>query len=110
MTKLGIAIPCYNEEEVLEKSLDQLFAYVDELKSRKVISQDSFICAVDDGSADKTWEIIENYSKKRKDLHGVKFSKNFGNQNAILAGLMKCRELNTDCVVKQCYRLSIRKH
>ena len=97
--RLGIAIPCYNEEEVLEQSLDKLFVYLDELKQRNVVSQDSFICTVDDGSADKTWEIIENYGSKNHNLHAVKFSKNFGNQSALLAGMFKCRDFGADCVV-----------
>ena len=98
MQKLGITVPCYNEEEVLENSLDRLFEYLNELKSRKIVTPDSFICVVDDGSSDRTWEIIENYKTKNEYLHGVKFSKNFGNQSAILAGMMKCKKLDVDCV------------
>ena len=77
MLKLGIAIPCYNEQEVLEQSLDKLFEYLNDLKTREIVSQDSFICVVDDGSSDRTWEIIEQYKSKNTNLHGVKFSKNF---------------------------------
>ena len=75
-----------------------MFEYLDELKTRKVVSKDSFICVVDDGSEDNTWNIIENYKKKNPNLYGVKFSKNFGNQSALLAGMMKSRELGVDCV------------
>lgn len=96
--KLGIAIPCFNEHEVLEQTLDKLFLYLDELKQRNIITQDSFILTVDDGSSDNTWEIIENYQKQNPYLKGVKFSKNFGNQSALLAGMLKCHELGVDCV------------
>ena len=58
MTKLAVVIPCYNEEEMLEYSIKRMFEVLDNLICKKLISQDSYLCLVDDGSVDKTWEII----------------------------------------------------
>jgi len=89
--KLGIVIPCYNEEEVLAettKRLDELFK---RLVDAGEIDGESFICYVDDGSRDKTWEIIETISTQNPHFKGLKLSRNFGHQNALLAGLMQLK-------------------
>ncbi len=98
--KLALVIPCYNEEEVLESTVSRLLDVMKELESLKIISSKSFIFLVDDGSCDKTFEIISLlHNKNNKKIKGLKFSKNFGNQNAILAGLDSVNKIGVDCVI-----------
>ncbi len=90
--RLGIVIPCYNEEAVLyetKKHIETLFKSMIEDNS---ISKDSFVCFVDDGSRDKTWEIIESFTKDNPLFKGIKLSRNFGHQNALIAGLMQLKD------------------
>jgi glycosyltransferase involved in cell wall biosynthesis len=83
--KLLLIFPCYNEEAVLPDSFNKITIFFKELISEKLIDKDSKICFVDDGSKDKTWEIIS--SLKNEYVTGIKLSNNFGHQNALLAGL-----------------------
>lgn len=87
MNKLAIVVPTYNEEEVLEKSAQKLLSKLDTLVIRGAISKESYIAFVDDGSHDSTWEIINDLATKDRRFKGVKLSRNYGQQNAILAGL-----------------------
>jgi len=87
VNKLIIVLPCYNEEEVLPSSIEQLLPMMHDLIKNKQISKDSFLCFVDDGSKDKTWDIIQQYSQDAL-IEGVKLAKNAGHQNALLAGLI----------------------
>ena len=97
---LAIIIPCYNEEEALENTLKTLLNYVDELVSKQKISEKSFIYLVDDGSKDKTYSIMAKYHNEKPDrVKALKFSRNFGNQKAILAGLLEVRKFDIDCCV-----------
>lgn len=86
--KLCLVIPCYNEEEVLSETAKRLALKYDSLISVGSISFDSKIVFVDDGSKDKTWEIITEMSKTNDYFEGIKLSRNRGHQNALLAGLM----------------------
>ncbi len=86
-TKTIIILPCYNEESILHLSFAQLQQLFNDLTSRKVISEDSKLCFVDDGSKDKTWEIIEELKAKHSIVTGVKLARNYGHQFALLAGL-----------------------
>lgn len=100
MTKLAVVIPCYNEEEMLEHSIKRMFEVFDDLISKKIISSDSYLCLVDDGSKDKTWEIISKYyNENPQKVKGVKFAKNFGNQNALIAGLTYANKIGCDCAI-----------
>ena len=90
--KLGIVIPCYNEEEGLAETTKQLILLMEKMIKEKEISQDSFICYVDDGSKDKTWELIEQFKNESKLFKGIKLSRNFGHQNALIAGLMQLKD------------------
>ena len=83
---LAIITPCFNEEEIIEKSYSELSSVLKTLIEQKKISSDSYVCFVDDGSSDKTWELISEVSKN-KDAKGLKLSRNFGHQAAQLAGL-----------------------
>lgn len=83
---LSIIVPCLNEEEIIEKSYSELSYVLKTLIEQQKISSDSYICFVDDGSSDKTWELISELSKNN-DIKGLKLSRNFGHQAAQLAGL-----------------------
>ena len=88
---LYIVIPCYNEEEVLEETTKKKKKKITNLIKTKKISDKSRIMYVNDGSKDKTWELIKNISKKEKYFTGVSLSRNRGHQNALLGGLMTAK-------------------
>ena len=89
---LYVVVPCYNEEEVLEETTKQLKNKMETLIKEKKISDKSKVMYVNDGSKDKTWEIICNINKKEKLFTGISLSRNKGHQNALLAGLMTAKE------------------
>lgn len=89
---LYIVIPCYNEEEVLNETTKRLKLKITSLIKEKVISEASKVMYVNDGSKDKTWEIIKDISKKETNFTGISLSRNRGHQNALLAGLMTAKE------------------
>lgn len=88
-SKLLLVVPCYNEEAILASTNQQLEAYYATLKENNIIAEESKICYVNDGSRDKTWQIIEELTQKSRQIIGIKLSKNFGHQSAILAGLLE---------------------
>lgn len=88
MIKLGIVSPCYNEEDVLPLSVSKFERLFDDLKSRRIIADDSFVMFVNDGSQDKTWELISRFHEEKKFIFGVNLTHNVGHQNAIMAGMM----------------------
>lgn len=90
--RLYLVIPCYNEEDVLPETSKRLREKLKTLIDKKLVSKDSRIIFVDDGSKDKTWEIIEKLNKKSEMYGGVKLSRNRGHQNALLAGLMSAKQ------------------
>jgi glycosyltransferase involved in cell wall biosynthesis len=90
--KLGIVIPCYNEEAVLAETTQRVETLFNEMIKNREISDDSFVCFVDDGSRDKTWKIIEEISNQNSHFKGIKLSRNFGHQNALIAGLMQLKD------------------
>ena len=92
MIKLAIVSPCYNEEEVLPETSKQLRAKMETLMAAGKISKESRIVFVNDGSKDRTWEIIESLHKENPLFQGIKLSRNKGHQNALLAGLMTVKE------------------
>ncbi len=91
MKKLYIVIPCYNEEEVLPETTKRLTEKMKSLISKKIISKDSRVMYVNDGSKDKTWEIIKKTNEENKLFVGLNLSRNRGHQNALLAGLMTAK-------------------
>ena len=97
--RLAIIIPCYNEELCIEATVNQLLIVYNHLIKFNKINKDSYIYLIDDGSKDRTWEIIENLHKNNSHIKGQKFITNFGNQKAILAGLEAVRRIGCDCVV-----------
>lgn len=100
--RLFIVIPCYNEEQVLPVTskmfLDELLHLIEKGK----ISEDSRILFVNDGSHDRTWEIVKELSQKDYHFCGIAQSRNRGHQNAVLAGLMEAKDqsditISIDC-------------
>lgn len=91
METLYIVIPCYNEEPMLPITAEALMKKMDGLIAEGKISSQSKIMFVDDGSKDKTWEIIEKLHSLNRMFTGLKLSRNKGHQNALLAGLMTAR-------------------
>lgn len=89
---LYLVIPCYNEEEVLPMTAEILEKKMYELMDKEIISRESRIMLVNDGSKDRTWEIIEELHAKNPLFAGVKLSRNRGHQNALLGGLMTAKE------------------
>lgn len=98
MTTLYLAVPCYNEEEVLYDTTEKLLAKFGQLLSQGKISGDSRIMYIDDGSKDRTWEIICELHDKNRLVSGAKLSRNRGHQNALYGGLMTAKD-HADCVI-----------
>jgi Glycosyl transferase family 2. len=92
MHTIYFVIPCYNEEEVITETVRQLGEKIRELEDSGAISKDSRILLVDDGSRDRTWELISDFSHNIPYVCGVKLSRNCGHQNALLAGLMTAKD------------------
>lgn len=95
---LYLAIPCYNEEEVLPETAKRLREKFSALRKTGTISAESRACFIDDGSKDKTWNLICELHQKDPMFSGIKLSRNRGHQNALLCGLMTLRE-RADCVI-----------
>lgn len=94
MKTIFLVVPCYNEQEVLPETSKRLKEKMLSLREKGMISDDSRVIFVDDGSKDQTWEIISRYHAEEPMLFdGIKLSRNEGHQNALFAGLMKARPL-----------------
>ena len=91
MIRLATVSPCYNEEEVLEHSVERLTALFDQMVAEGRISADSFMLFVNDGSRDRTWTLIEQLHRENKYVKGMDLARNVGHQRAILAGMMKAK-------------------
>jgi len=88
---LYIVVPCYNEEEVLPETSSRLKKKIEELINKNKISSKSRIMFVNDGSKDKTWNIISHLYDSDLVFSGVNLARNRGHQNALLAGLMTAK-------------------
>ena len=97
-TILYLVVPCYNEEEVLHKSAAVLLDKLDRLIQAGTISNKSKILFINDGSKDSTWQIIYELTRQNSKYAGLSFSRNYGHQSAILAGMMAARS-KADAVV-----------
>lgn len=89
---LYLVVPCYNEQEVLPETSKRLKEKMESLMERNLISRDSRIMFVNDGSKDRTWSMIEELHGQDPIFAGVKLSRNRGHQNALLGGLMTAKE------------------
>ena len=87
MLKLTIVIPCYNEEEVLPSTLSTMETLIGRL--RQETDTEATLLMVDDGSRDRTWQIIVKEAKTKPFVHGIKLSHNEGHQNALWAGMQE---------------------
>ena len=92
MIRLATVSPCYNEEEVLRHSVERLTALFERMIADGLIAQDSMMVFVNDGSRDRTWEIICELHAKNRFVRGINLAHNAGHQNAIMAGMMTARE------------------
>jgi putative flippase GtrA len=88
MIDVCIVVPCYNEEAVLMETTRQLGDLLQQLINEGKITPNSRVYYVDDGSRDRTWELIESLAENHEFVHGIKLSRNRGHQNALLAGLL----------------------
>ena len=98
MEKLYVVIPCYNEEEVLKETKKRLREKMNNLIHAKMISKESKIIFVNDGSKDKTWDLIQQFYEEDKLFGGINLSRNRGHQNALLAGLLTVKD-DADIVI-----------
>ncbi len=97
---IAFVIPCYNEEAALHVTADVLKKKVHRLENSHAVAENSFVIFVDDGSSDKTWDVIETLHRNEPVLfRGVKLAHNRGHQNALFAGLMHALSMNVDAVV-----------
>ncbi len=84
---ISIVVPCYNEEEVLPETVVRLSSVMERLIKEQLIATNSFVVFVDDGSRDRTWELIESFNRTHPHISGLKLARNAGHQSALLAGL-----------------------
>ncbi len=96
--KVYIVVPCYNEEAVLSETCRRMLELYKNMHSDGLISPLSRIVFVDDGSRDKTWEIISDFTQQHKEIRGIKLAHNAGHQNALYGGLMAVKDL-CDCAI-----------
>jgi glycosyltransferase involved in cell wall biosynthesis len=94
--QLAVVLPCFNERESIQHTAIQLTALIEKLIGEKLISSNSYLFFVDDGSTDESWSIIEKLNYYNKAVKGLKLSRNFGHQAALLAGLS---EVTKNCEV-----------
>lgn len=87
MTRLAIVIPCYNEQESLVPTLKVLLATIESLVARRLVSDDSYVLCVDDGSKDATWQIISREHERDNRVKGILLAHNRGQQFALIAGM-----------------------
>ena len=90
--RLAIIVPCYNEESVLEETTNRISEMLDSLIGENLISKDSFILYVNDGSRDNTWSLICRFHTENKFVRGVNLAGNVGHQNALWAGLTVAKD------------------
>lgn len=92
MIRLATVSPCYNEEDVLKQSVERLTALFDRMVKDGLISSDSMMVFVNDGSRDHTWQIIQELHAENRYVRGINLARNVGHQNAIMAGMMTAKD------------------
>lgn len=98
MPTVYLVIPCYNEEAVLPETVKRLTVKLNSMIETDRADRQSRILLVDDGSRDKTWQMISGFSEENELVSGIKLAHNRGHQNALLAGLMTAKE-SCDCAI-----------
>lgn len=96
---LVLVVPCYNEEETLPRTLEALSALLARCKAKGLIRPESYALYVDDGSRDKTWQLLEKRHLTDPFCRGISFAANAGHQNAVWAGMETAREWGADCII-----------
>ena len=105
---LYIVIPCFNEEETLPLTAPLFLEELELLKSKGLVSEASRVLFVDDGSSDRTWDLIcsmaadERKQGKEGRVLGISLSRNRGHQNALLAGMMEAKDLCDIVITADC--------
>lgn len=94
MDRLALVVPCYNEEAVLEISAKELKRVLSDLIAKNKIAKDSFVLFVNDGSKDRTWELIEKEHRESPFICGLKLAGNVGHQFALTAGLLAAKDIS----------------
>ena len=92
MIKLAIVSPCYNEETVVAGSVERLSALLQRMAGAGLVTSDSMLVLVNDGSTDGTWDTIRTLHNADSRVRGISLTRNAGHQNAIMAGMMTARE------------------
>jgi glycosyltransferase involved in cell wall biosynthesis len=87
---LAIVVPCFNEEEALPATAKALGTLLSDLRAAQRVAASSYVCFVDDGSRDATWSAIVKLADDSADFHGLRLSRNFGHQGAVLGGMLEC--------------------
>lgn len=90
--RLATVSPCYNEEDVLRHSVERLTALFERMIGEGLITPDSMMVFVNDGSRDRTWQLISELHQENKYVRGINLARNVGHQNAIMAGMMTARQ------------------
>lgn len=96
--KLYVVMPCYNEEAVLPETVTRMLGLFSGMEASGLITKTSRIVFVDDGSKDKTWQLISEYESKHPEVCGIKLAHNAGHQNALFGGLMSIKDY-CDCAI-----------
>ena len=96
--RLAIVVPCFNEELVISETVGRLLKVLRDLREQGQIASESFLFFIDDGSIDQTWNLLRDLNKSNPEVKGLKLARNFGHQNAVLAGLLTVRH-RADCVI-----------
>lgn len=84
---LSLVVPCFNEAEGLAETINKLTSVLNELIEKRLVSAQSFLYFVDDGSTDSSWSVISSARHADEKIRGIRLSRNFGHQNAVLAGI-----------------------
>ncbi|MEE1518001.1 MAG: glycosyltransferase family 2 protein [Lachnospiraceae bacterium] len=95
---MWLVIPCFNEQEILDYTIECLDNKMQKLVDSGIISDESKMVFIDDGSTDETWGIITEASQRYKRIVGLKLAHNKGHQNALLAGMMYVKD-KCDCMI-----------
>ena len=96
---LALVVPCYNEQETLPRTLDALAELLARFKAEGRIAPESFALYVDDGSRDRTWELLEGRHQHDPYCRAISFAANAGHQNAVWAGMETARSWGVDCII-----------
>jgi glycosyltransferase involved in cell wall biosynthesis len=96
---LALIIPCFNEELVLQHTIDVLHKKLQDLTQQKIIAEDSILFFIDDGSTDNSWSIIQNNLLRLKNIKAIKLALNCGHQKAILCGMQEITKLPIDITI-----------